>query len=201
MTLQADVVGLSAAYVLLGVLLLLGVARTRLPWAAKAAAVVVTSAFYVVVFLGTEGLLGWSSTAALPARFQLLWARNVDPDPASASPGAIHLWLEALDETNRPSGEPRAYRLPFSAKLAEKVEAALAEIQKGHPQGGRSADLEVGGDQPAPDGTTRNPGRGAQPGGDPSDGSPLDPAFLAGDPRSVQFAPLLAPSMPSKDAP
>ena len=201
MSLQADIIGLSAAYALLGVLLLLGVVRARLPWPVKATAIALTSALYVVAFFSTQGLLGWSSTDALPARFQLLWARNVDPDPGSDAPGAIHLWLEALDETNRPSGVPRAYRLPFSARLAEKVEAARVEIQNGHPQGGRAVDFGVGGGQAIPDQTAANPGRGAQPGGDPANGGPLDPELLGGDSRSVQFAPLPQASMPAKDSP
>lgn len=196
---QNEVTGLVAAYVLLGVLLLLGVTRARLPWPVKAAAIVVTSAFYVVAFQRTQGLLGWSATDALPARFQLLWARTVDPDPVGGEPGAVHLWLVALDDGNRPSGEPRAYRLPYSSRLAAKADAARDEIQKGRPQGGRAVDFGVQGDSaPPPDGQAAS-GRGAEPGADPADGGALDPAFLGGDSRSVEFAPLEQPSMPPKD--
>jgi hypothetical protein len=43
---------------------------------------------------------------------------------------------------------------------------------------------------------------GALPaGGDPSSGGYLDPAFLGGDSKSVEFAPLPVPRLPEKDAP
>ncbi len=202
MTLQAEILGLSVAYALLGTLVLLGVARSRWPWVLKAGAIVLTSAFYVLVFFRTQGLLGWSATAALPARFEVLWVRTVEPDPTSNDPGAVHLWLEALDEGNRPNGEPRAYRLPYTRRLAQKVEAARTEIQAGHPQGGRAVDLGTAGDQGTPpDGPATAPGAGAEAGGDPASGGSLDPAFLGGDARSVEFAPLPRPTLPPKDAP
>ncbi|MFX7804446.1 hypothetical protein ABTK17_19325, partial [Acinetobacter baumannii] len=86
----------------------------RLRWQAKAIAVVVTSAFYIVTFLATRSLLGWASVDRLPASFKLLQARIVDPHTVEGDPGSIYLWIEALDEDNRPSGVPRAYRLPYS---------------------------------------------------------------------------------------
>ena len=144
MNLQADILGLSVAYALLGTLVLLGVARSGWPWAVKAGMIVLTSAFYVLVFFRTQGLLGWSAITALPARFEVLWVRTIEPDPTNNDPGAIHLWLEALDASNLPSGEPRAYRLPYSARLAHGAEAARVEIQAGHPQGGRAADFGTG---------------------------------------------------------
>ena len=201
MSLQTEILGLSFGYALLGVLLLLAVTRARLPWTVKAGAVVVTSVFYVLVFFRTQGLLGWSTPEAVPARFQLLWARTVEPDLAEKVPGAIHLWLEELDDTNLPSGAPRAYRLPYSTALARKVEAARVEIMNGRPQGGRALDFGVGGGEAAPDGPAAPPTAAAEPGGDPTRGEFLDPAFLGGDSKSVEFAPLPAPALPAKDLP
>jgi len=198
MNLQADILGLSVAYALLGILVLLGVVRSRWPWAVKAGVIVLTSAFYVLVFFRTQGLLGWSAMTALPARFEVLWVRTVEPDPASNDPGAIHLWLEALDASNLPSGEPRAYRLPYSTRLARKAEGARVEIQAGHLQGGRAVDFGTG-EGEIPNGAASAAGAGAEPGGDPSGGGALDPAFLGGDTRSVLFAPLPAPVLPSKE--
>src|SRR4029077_9674874 len=102
----------------------------RLAWPIKGAAIVVTSAYYLIVFFRTEGLVGWAAQEPLPPRFQLLWARSVEPNLALDEPGAVHLWLEELDEANLPSAVPRAYRLPFSAALARKVESARLEIMK-----------------------------------------------------------------------
>jgi hypothetical protein len=169
-SLQGEILGLSFGYALLGALLLLAVTRARLPWPVKAGAIVVTSAFYILVFFRTQGLLGWSTPQAVPARFQLLWARTVEPDLADQVPGAIHLWLEELDDANLPSGMPRAYRLPYSTALARKVEAARVEIMNGRPQGGRALDFGGGGGEAAPDGPPAPPTAVAEPGGDPTRG-------------------------------
>src|SRR3954469_22171476 len=139
MELQTEILGLSTGFALLAALLLVIALRARIPWPLKVAMVLVTSAFYCVTFFRVEGLFGWSATAPLPPQFQLLWARIVDPNPLDGDPGAVHVWVEELDAANIPSGQPRAYRLPYSQTLAAKVEAARDEIMKGHPQGGRAA--------------------------------------------------------------
>jgi hypothetical protein len=201
MSLQGEILGLSIAYALLGLLLLLGVTRARLPWSVKAAAIVATSAFYIVAFYKTQGLLGWAALEPLPPQFQLLWARSIEPNRAANAPGAVYLWVEELDDANLPSGVPRAYRLPYSTALARKAEAARTEIMNGRPQAGRAEDFGVGGGQAAPEGpvATARPGD-VEPGGDPSSGL-LDPAFLGGDSQSVEFAPLPAPKLPPKGPP
>ena len=53
------VLALAIAYAVIGALLLLLLVYARLPWPAKAAAIVVTSCFYLVSFVGARGLLGW----------------------------------------------------------------------------------------------------------------------------------------------
>ena len=60
-SLQSVILTLSISYALIGALLLVVLVYARLPWPAKAVAVVVTSAFYIVSFVGTRGLLGWAS--------------------------------------------------------------------------------------------------------------------------------------------
>jgi hypothetical protein len=203
MELQKEILGLSIAYALLAVLLLVIALRARIPWPFKAAAVIVTSAFYCVAFFRIEGLSGWSTPTPLPSQFQLLWARVVEPDPFDRDPGAVHIWIEQLDAANLPSGQPRAHRLPYSAALAHKVEAARDEIMKGHPQGGRAVDFGTGNGQSAPEGpsnvSTLRPS--AAPGGDPTSGGPLDLTFLTGEAGNIEFAPLPVPVLPPKDAP
>ena len=203
MGLQSQIVGLSVAYVVLAALLLVVVLRVRAPWPLKVAAVVVTSIFYGVAFFRVEGLPGWSAAGPLPPQFQLLWARVVDPNPLDRDPGAVHVWVEELDTANIPSGQPRAYRLPYSPTLAAKVEAARDEILKGHPQGGRAADYGTGLGQAAPEGpsdvTKLRPA--AAPGGDPTGGGVLDLSFLSGESGNIEFSPLPIPILPPKDAP
>jgi hypothetical protein len=196
--LQSVIVTLSVAYALIGALLLIVLVYSRLPWPAKAVAVVVTSTFYLVSFVGARGLLGWASVDRLPASFKLLQARIVDPHTVEGDPGAVYLWVEALDDDNRPNGVPRAYRLPYSDELAEKTQAATNQIAAGHPQGGRAADFGSG------EGGLIDAAREyilprtiiETSGGDPSTGE-----FKAGTEagNGVSFTPLLPPRMPPKD--
>lgn len=196
--LEGSVLLLCLAYVLLSVLLLAVMTWLPLPRLIKIAAILATSAFYVVVFFATQGLLGWSAPVAVPDRFQVLWTRVIEPNPARHDPGAIHLWLEALDEANLPSGEPRAYLLPYSPELARKVSGAQEEIEKGRPQGGRAQSFGAPSHQAL---GARPVIVSAPPGGDPSGGGLLDPAFLGGQAKSVELAPLPKPILPPKDLP
>jgi hypothetical protein len=198
-SLQSVILTLAISYALIGALLLVVVVYARLPWSAKAVTVVVTSAFYIASFVAVRGLLGWASVDKLPAAFKLLQARIVEPHSLEGDPGSIYLWVEALDEGNRPSGVPRAYRIPYRDSLAEKTDKAVSEIAAGRPQGGRAADfgsgegglIEAVREYITPSAIMETAG------GDPSTGGGLMAAPRAGD--VVSFTPLLPPRMPPKD--
>jgi hypothetical protein len=199
-SLQSVILTLSLGYALVGAVLLVMLVYARVPWSAKAAAVVVTSAFYVASFIGMRGLLGWASVDRLPATFKLLQSRIVEPHSLEGDSGSIYLWVEALDEANRPSGVPRAYRIPYSVSLAEKTDKAAGEIAAGRPQGGRAADYGNG-----EGGLIEAVREYITPsvimdmsGGDPSTGGGLAAAPRGGD--AVSFTPLLPPRLPPKDA-
>jgi hypothetical protein len=136
------VLAISAAYVVIGVLLLNMGLSSRFRWWIKAMAIVVTCGFFIEVFFATKSLLGWPGTGALPPRFQLLWTRVVEPDPKISDPGAIYLWVEELDENNVPSGTPRSYRLRYTPPLADRSLKARDEIMAGNPQEGTANDME-----------------------------------------------------------
>ena len=86
----------------------------------KAAAIVVTSVFFVEVFFATKDLLGWPRTGQLPARFQLLWVRVVEPDSKTGDRGAIYLWIEEVDENNVPD----ACRAPIGCPIRARSPTA-----------------------------------------------------------------------------
>ena len=198
------ILGLSIAYAALGVVLLTLFVYARLPWTLKAAAIVVTSAFYVVAYVETRALLGWSSDEALPARFKLLQARIVEPHSVEGEPGAIHLWIEEVGDDNRPSGVPRAYRLPYSAKLADKTDAAVKASANGGPmQGGRTANYGTG-EGGVFSTIVRELTLSAFAGGDsgPSGGDAGGGAAVQHDPaEGLDFTPLPPPTLPPKDDP
>jgi hypothetical protein len=198
-SLHSVVLTLSISYALIGALLLVVLVYARLPWPAKAVAVIVTSAFYIASFVGVRGLLGWATIDRLPPSFKLLQVRIVEPHSLEGDPGSIYLWVEALDDGNRPSGVPRAYRLAYTDGLAQKSDKAAGEIAAGRPQGGRAADFGDGGGsllQAAREYIT--PGTILDTsGGDPSTGGGLLATPRDGD--EVSFTPLLPPRMPPKD--
>lgn len=208
MTAQSSVALLSVAYAILGALLLALLSASRLARSVRRSvrigAILIVSSFYVVTFHSLQGLLGWAAPVKVPERFQMLWGRVVEPNPRGSSPGAVYLWLEALDDANLPSGTPRAFALPYSQALADRVTAALTAIREGRPQGGR-ATVFGGGihaeQTPEAPSQTAMPGAGVPPGGDPSGGGLFDPEFLGGQSRTVDIVPLPAPILPSKDNP
>lgn len=196
---QSMVLVLSVGYALIGALLLMILVYARLGWRIKATVVIVTSAFYIASFIGVRGLLGWASSDRLPPRFKLLQARIVEPHSLAGDPGSIYLWVETLDDDNRPSGIPRAFRVPYSDKLAEKTDKAISDIAAGHPQGGRAADygsgqgglLDAAREYITPSMIMETSG------GDPSTGGgPIAPQNAG---EAVSFTPLLPPRMPPKD--
>jgi hypothetical protein len=187
---------ISAAYVVLAVVVLSMGLSSRFAWWIKASAIVVSSAFFIEVFFASKGLLGWPAAGGgLPPKFQLLWTRVVEPDPKLGSRGAIYLWVEEMDTNNVPSGIPRSFRLPYSVKLADRTLKARDEIMAGHPQEGLADDV-------IEDEALASAAKAQQPqqpdGGITSSGERVDlDAALDGVPR-VEFKPMTNPLLPPK---
>lgn len=127
--------GLIAAYVLIALLLLSINLYSRWSWPVKAATIIVTSAFYAVTYFSVPGLLGWPTSESLPEKFKLNAVQVVQPDKLSGDEGAIYLWVTAIREL-KPGTVPRAYRLPYSDPLYEKVNEARIKMNKGMQQVG-----------------------------------------------------------------
>jgi hypothetical protein len=191
----ATVLAISAAYVVIGVLLLALGLSARLAWWVKAAAIVVTSVFFLEVFFATKGLLGWPQAGQLPPRFQLLWVRVVEPDLKSSNPGAIYLWIEEVDENNVPDGVPRSYRLAYSRPLADRAAKARDEIMSGKPQQGLAEDLAGGEDQKEAKSDLEQSGSRVDPGLTTVD---LDQFRLLQQAQRVEFSPMPVPTLPPK---
>jgi len=128
------IIALSLAYVALAVLLLSLNLRSRWSWPVKAAAIVVTGAFYLLTYFAWHGLSGWPATTAPPEAFVLVASDIREPDKRTADPGAIFIWGRA---TTEPLAEPRAYELPYTGALHQAVEAARQRQREGVGQVGR----------------------------------------------------------------
>jgi len=137
-----SVLALSAAYVFMAVLLLVMALKAPMDWRWKASMIVIATFFFIHSFFHIKALLGWSGAGPLPERFQLLWARVVEPDQRSGEPGAIFWWIEEMDENNVPVGVPRSFQLPYRKALAEQSMKAREEIMQGNPQEGQAGALD-----------------------------------------------------------
>jgi hypothetical protein len=189
---------ISAAYVAMSVLLLWTGLASPLRWWVKSVTIVVTSLFFVEVFFATKGLLGWPGTERLPARFQLLWTRVVEPDPKMRDAGSIFLWVEQVDENNVPVGTPRSYRLGYSKPLEDKVLKARDEIMSGNPQEGTAEDLD---DSQSPPSTNMAnlPENSNQSQSQNANNIDLSKLMAAPDHmQNIVFKPLEPPKLPAK---
>jgi hypothetical protein len=110
-------IGTLSAYIIVAVLLLSLNVAPRWSWWVKATSIVVTSAFFIVTYYSIIDIMGWPVKDDMPEKFQLHWARIIEPDKLMNTPGAIFLWVEELDDQNIPFGIPRAFRLPYTVPL------------------------------------------------------------------------------------
>ena len=186
---------ISAAYVVLSLVVLSMGLTSRFAWWVKAGTIVVSSGFFVEVFFASKGLLGWPASGALPPKFQLLWTRVVEPDVKAGNRGAIYLWVEQVDGNNVPSGLPRSYQLPYSVKLADRTLKARDEIMAGNPQEGLAEDVAEG--DPSSADASAKPNQQAD-GGITSTGGKVELEGPIDQVPRVEFRPMSNPLLPPK---
>jgi hypothetical protein len=186
---------ISAAYVVLSLVVLSMGLTSRFAWWVKATTIVVSSGFFVEVFFASKGLLGWPASGALPPKFQLLWTRVVEPDLKAGNRGSIYLWVEEVDGNNVPSGLPRSYRLPYSVKLADRTLKARDEIMAGNPQEGLAEDVAEG--DPSSADASAKPNQQAD-GGVTSTGGKVELEGPIDQVPRVEFRPMSNPLLPPK---
>jgi hypothetical protein len=187
-------IGVGISYVVVAVLLLSLNLTSLWHWGIKASAIAVTTLFFGISYASIAGLIGWPSDARLPVHFQLDWATVVEPDKLNGSPGTIYLWLETLDEDNVPAGTPRAFRVPYTRELADRIGRAKERIEKGMDQAGTARELDV------PEGTPDQDQRlaGSPPRQQNEPGSTGDPTAFIQHLPTIQFEDLPPPALPPK---
>jgi hypothetical protein len=185
--------GLVASYIVIAVLLLSLNLASRWHWGIKAAAILITTAFFGVSYLSITDLIGWPAEARLPDHFQLHWATIVEPDKLNGLPGSIFLWVEALDQDNLPAGTPRAFRVPYSRELADRIGRAKERIEQGADQAGTARDLDMAEGEPDMDRRLAGaPPRQGEP------GSTGDPAAFIQHMPAIEFEDMPPPALPPK---
>jgi hypothetical protein len=186
-------IGVGLSYVAVSVLLLSLNLASRWHWSIKAVAIVITTAFFAISYASIAGLIGWPSEGHVPEHFQLDWATVVEPDKLNGAPRSIYLWVEALSANNTPAGTPRAFRLPYSRELADRIGHAKERIEQGVDQVATARDVGV------PEGPPDQDKRlaGAPPRQD-EPGSPGDPAAFIQHVPAIEFEDMPAPALPPK---
>jgi hypothetical protein len=187
-------IGVGISYVVVAVLLLSLNLTSLWHWGIKASAIAVTTLFFGISYASIAGLIGWPSDARLPVHFQLDWATVVEPDKLNGSPGTIYLWLETLDEDNVPAGTPRAFRVPYTRELADRIGRAKERIEKGMDQAGTARELDV--PEGMPDQDQRLAGSPPRQQNEP--GSTGDPTAFIQHLPTIQFEDLPTPALPPK---
>lgn len=136
------VLALIAAYSVLAVLLLSLNLRSAWPWQIKAAAIGLTTGFFVVAFIGQQQLLGWATPQAAPQTFRLHGSVVVEPDRRDGSPGAIYLWLSVVDEEGLGLAVPRAHALPYTREMHEQLARLEEQLLQGRDIQGRMSEAQ-----------------------------------------------------------
>ena len=85
--------------------------------------------FYIGHYLMLQELKGRPSSAELPERFRLLAFDITEPDPNTAEPGRILIWIDGIGER-----DPRVHELPYRKQLHQTLVAARERQVQGHQQ-------------------------------------------------------------------
>ncbi len=115
------VVVVIGGYAVLAVLLLSLNLASLWRWPVKTVAVLATTGAFLGSYMAFGEMLGWPTGERLPARANFLASRIVEPDKLAGDPGAIYVWLQAIDDKNLPVGRPRAYEVSYSRAVATEV--------------------------------------------------------------------------------
>lgn len=125
--------GLIAAYILLAALLLSVNLYSKWLWQLKTITIIITSVFYIISYISFPPLLGWPTNQKLPAHFRLLATEVHQPDKLTGEEGSVFLWLKEVEDITT-LVLPRAYVLPYSSLLHEKIINVQSKIDRGIPQ-------------------------------------------------------------------
>ncbi len=131
----AAILGLSAGFILVLVIVLLLLFKTALDWRLKLLAVVVSTGFYWIQYAALLEYGGWPSVDALPDEFVLIASHVREPNPSQGDEGIMYWWVR---ESGNPDQPPRVYELPYRSELHESSEKVVQEQKQGTQYVGRT---------------------------------------------------------------
>lgn len=96
-------------------------------------------AVYFLHWMGLNETKGWPSDETLPTQFELIGADIIESNPLKSIEGNINLWIRPQED-----GLPRAYTLPYTRALHEKLFETKKRIAQGKRQIGLLSDESTG---------------------------------------------------------
>jgi len=127
---SSAILGLTAGFVLLGLLLLVLLLKTHYPVIIKLVMVVLVTGFYWLQYESLQQYGGWPALDDLPDKFVLIASDIREPDSKNNQPGIIYWWLR---DSGKPDQPPRLFQLPYRTSLHEKT----VQVIKAQKSGGR----------------------------------------------------------------
>ncbi|MFC7517660.1 hypothetical protein ACFQUU_21850 [Herbaspirillum sp. GCM10030257] len=134
---------LTLCYAAVTFLLLVLCLATRWPRWVKVGMIGMVSLSYLFAQAGFQRMLGWPADEHLPEKFVVLALVTQEPDKDRGVTGALYLWVNAIQD-NRPTPEPRAYRLAYRKDLHSVLGDAIRKSRQGISQIG-STEAPAGG--------------------------------------------------------
>lgn len=141
-------IAIPLGFLLLGGTLCWYLVHAKGHWALKLVLTGFIALFSLETWRALDSYLGWPASEAMPQRSLLISAIVREPNPSKHDAGAIFLWVVPLGQDDPGpfaydpiSGEPRAYKLPYSRAMHEQTAAAMQAMRKN----GRPILIERGG--------------------------------------------------------
>ena len=136
--------GLTISFIILFSLLLWLIIGMKGNWILKIAIITVALLFSSSTVLTIENFYGWPTTQSMPKEFRVYWALIEEPNKVEKTDGALYFWAESTEikpgisdifnfmilKGNRMSGV-RAYRLPYSDSMRERMIKIVKKIMNG----------------------------------------------------------------------
>ncbi len=123
--------GIIASYILVAILLLYLNLYTSWSWKFKAAGILITSFFYIILYFSFPPILGLPSNDNPPDDFRIIGTHVQQPNDTNGRDGMIYLWLARIGSTMDIIEPPRAYKLPYTISFHEKVIGIQEKLDKG----------------------------------------------------------------------
>jgi len=130
-------IAIPLGFLLLGGALCWFIADTKGRWPLKVLLTGFLAFYSLETITALKSYKGWPADERMPQRSLLISASLREPNPPKNDPGAIFLWVIPLGMDDPSpfaydpiSGEPRAYRIPYSKQMRDQVAAAMKAMQE-----------------------------------------------------------------------